>query len=257
MVPETQKTSRTTSRVKQGSENPAPAIKLPTRGYFKLNEVCELAEIQPYVLRFWESEFPQIAGKKRGRQTTYGLEALRKILQIKCMLQDEEYSIADARSRLESGEDPAEPEPVEEKRDPAGLPFEEPAQEAVSEMETNERIESLQSRLADLRTRYEGATRQISLLKGRLQSVDRSREHGKDGDVELAALRRAHEDALAEIESLKARNVALAAESEKFRGALHEAEQARDRFREARHQVADRLEAILRAFRGLTMTAGK
>ncbi|MEE9179655.1 MAG: MerR family transcriptional regulator, partial [Vicinamibacteria bacterium] len=38
--------------------------KIPNKLFFKIGEVCELTETQPYVLRYWESEFPALAPAK-------------------------------------------------------------------------------------------------------------------------------------------------------------------------------------------------
>ncbi len=138
---------------------------LPTRGYFLLKEVCKITDTQPYVLRFWESEFPQLAGKKRGRQVTYTQEDIGLILQIKQLLHNEEYTLADAREQLEHGEDP--PEPVEEPVSPDA--------EALQE-----EVETLRERLADIRGRYEGAIREIAHLKGELAAADDSKERFKE-----------------------------------------------------------------------------
>lgn len=75
---------------------------IPKKAYFKLPEVCELTDTQPYVLRFWESEFPQLAPEKsRSGQPIYRRGDLDLILRIKQLLYEEEYTIAGARQRLE------------------------------------------------------------------------------------------------------------------------------------------------------------
>lgn len=75
---------------------------IPKKSYYKLPEVCELTDTQPYVLRFWESEFPQLAPEKsRSGQPIYRRGDLDLILRIKKLLYEEEYTIAGARQRLE------------------------------------------------------------------------------------------------------------------------------------------------------------
>ena len=85
---------------------------------YKVAEVCRLADVQPYVLKYWESEFPVLAAPKgaSGPRLYSGLE-LKIIERIKKLLYDEGYTIAGAKKRLEAelkdGEPPAaEPEPL-------------------------------------------------------------------------------------------------------------------------------------------------
>lgn len=75
---------------------------LPEKAFYKLGEVCEYTDTQPYVLRFWESEFPQLApGKNRSGQRVYRRQDIDLILKIKRLLNEEEYTISEARRRLE------------------------------------------------------------------------------------------------------------------------------------------------------------
>ena len=87
------------------------AKQLPQKLFYKIGEVCELTDTQPYVLRFWESEFPQLAPQKnRSGQRMYRREDIATVERIKCLLYDEGFTIAGARKRLESdesGEPPA------------------------------------------------------------------------------------------------------------------------------------------------------
>jgi DNA-binding transcriptional MerR regulator len=70
---------------------------------YKIGDVCRLADVQPYVLRYWESEFPALtADKAQVGPRTYTVRELRIIEQIKKLLYDEGYTIAGAKKRLES-----------------------------------------------------------------------------------------------------------------------------------------------------------
>ncbi len=73
----------------------------PRKTFYKIGEVCQLTDTQPYVLRFWESEFPQLAPKKsRTGQRLYRQKDVDLVLQIKRLLYQEGYTIAGARKRL-------------------------------------------------------------------------------------------------------------------------------------------------------------
>lgn len=88
----------------------------PDKPFYKIGEVCQYTDTQPYVLRFWESEFPQLAPEKnRSGQRVYRREDVDLIFRIKKLLYEEEYTIAGARRRLEQGDEAAEgPEPGRE-----------------------------------------------------------------------------------------------------------------------------------------------
>lgn len=73
--------------------------------FYKLGEVCQITDTQPYVLRFWESEFPQLAPKKsRTGQRLYRQKDVDLVLQIKSLLYEGGFTIAGARKKLGLGE---------------------------------------------------------------------------------------------------------------------------------------------------------
>jgi DNA-binding transcriptional MerR regulator len=75
---------------------------VPEKLFYKIGEVCQYTDTQPYVLRFWESEFPQLVPEKnRSGQRVYRREDIELIFKIKKLLYEEEYTIAGARRRLE------------------------------------------------------------------------------------------------------------------------------------------------------------
>jgi DNA-binding transcriptional MerR regulator len=70
---------------------------------YKIGDVCRIADVQPYVLRYWESEFPVLAPDRSvPGPRTYTARELDLIGQIKRLLYDEGYTIAGAKKRLES-----------------------------------------------------------------------------------------------------------------------------------------------------------
>ncbi len=70
--------------------------------FYKIGEVCAMTDTQPYVLRFWESEFPQLAPRKsRSGQRLYQKRDVDLVVRIRKLLYDEEYTIAGARRKLE------------------------------------------------------------------------------------------------------------------------------------------------------------
>ncbi|MGH9459746.1 MAG: MerR family transcriptional regulator [Vicinamibacteria bacterium] len=76
--------------------------KIPNKLFFKIGEVCELTETQPYVLRYWESEFPALApAKNNSGQRIYRRRDIETILRIKSLLYEEGFTIAGAKKKLE------------------------------------------------------------------------------------------------------------------------------------------------------------
>ncbi len=74
---------------------------IPRKIFYKIGEVCEFTGTQPYVLRFWESEFPQLAPtKSRSGQRLYRRKDIDLVLEIKQLLYQEGFTIAGARKKL-------------------------------------------------------------------------------------------------------------------------------------------------------------
>jgi DNA-binding transcriptional MerR regulator len=77
--------------------------KIPNKLFFKIGEVCELTDTQPYVLRYWESEFPALApAKNSSGQRIYRRRDIETVLRIKQLLYEEGFTIAGAKKRLEA-----------------------------------------------------------------------------------------------------------------------------------------------------------
>jgi DNA-binding transcriptional MerR regulator len=69
--------------------------------YFRIGEVSRITGLEPYVLRYWESEFPQIRPRRAdSNQRTYRKKDLEIIMEIKRLLYDERLTIEGARKKL-------------------------------------------------------------------------------------------------------------------------------------------------------------
>ena len=80
--------------------------------YFRIGEVSRIMGVEPYVLRYWENEFPQIRPRRAdSNQRTYQRKDLEVILEIKRLLYDEKLTIEGARRRLK--QDMAQYQPLE------------------------------------------------------------------------------------------------------------------------------------------------
>jgi len=77
---------------------------------YKIGEVCKIADVQPYVLRYWETEFPALApNKSGGGQRLYTRHEIDVILRIKQLLYSEGFTIAGAKKKLETDGEVAPP----------------------------------------------------------------------------------------------------------------------------------------------------
>lgn len=79
------------------------APEIPDRLYFKIGEVAKIVGVKPYVLRYWETEFPGIRpGKTRSNHRLYRRRDVEMLLEIKRLLHDERFTIEGAKKRLKS-----------------------------------------------------------------------------------------------------------------------------------------------------------
>jgi DNA-binding transcriptional MerR regulator len=81
----------------------ASTVEIPNRSLFRQPEVCEIAQVQPYVLRSWEAEFPDLGvAKTAGGPRVYRRADLERVLRLKHLLFVEGLTLAGARRKLES-----------------------------------------------------------------------------------------------------------------------------------------------------------
>lgn len=76
-------------------------VKIPERVYFRIGDVSSLIGVKPYVLRYWETEFPIISPQKSNTgQRVYRRTDVQTLFMIKHLLYEERYSIEGARKRI-------------------------------------------------------------------------------------------------------------------------------------------------------------
>jgi DNA-binding transcriptional MerR regulator len=90
------------TRAKSGGKKKSTSeIVIPDRLYFRIGDVSELLHLPAYVLRFWETEFPQLKPSKSSTgQRMYRRREVELALRIKTLLYDEGFTIPGARERL-------------------------------------------------------------------------------------------------------------------------------------------------------------
>jgi DNA-binding transcriptional MerR regulator len=76
---------------------------IPDRLYFKIGDVARICSLEPYVLRFWETQFPQLKPNKSGTgQRLYRRREVELAIEIKRLVHGEGYTLSGARQALEA-----------------------------------------------------------------------------------------------------------------------------------------------------------
>jgi DNA-binding transcriptional MerR regulator len=90
-----------TARTKSTGKHAADEILIPDKLYFRIGEVATLCRLPAYVLRFWESEFPQLRPVKSSTgQRMYRKRDVESVLRIKQLLYQQGFTISGARQQL-------------------------------------------------------------------------------------------------------------------------------------------------------------
>jgi DNA-binding transcriptional MerR regulator len=196
---------------------------IPDRRSYKLREVCRYTDTQPYVLRFWESEFSQLSpGRGQGGQAVYTRRDIDLILRIKQLLYEEEQTLDGARQILAREAKKGKPR-GRGKKPPESAPPAEPSPAGPDA-----------SGSAGAEEKSEAATSPARRAQDTLEFDTVPRERYEDAVEEVSHLR-------FELKETEARVRKLETQLERART---EASEHRDRCRSA----ADRLEKVLELF---------
>lgn len=85
---------------------------IPDKLFFRIGEVSQLVGVEPYVLRYWESEFPALAPKKSSSgQRMFRRKDVELLLSIKELLYGRKFTIEGARKALKEGKLEAQSQP--------------------------------------------------------------------------------------------------------------------------------------------------
>ena len=84
-----------------------PSTEIPDRLYFRIGDVARICGVEPYVLRFWETQFPNLKPNKGGTgQRLYRRREVELALRIQQLVHQEGYTLAGARQALEAAPRP-------------------------------------------------------------------------------------------------------------------------------------------------------
>src|ERR1700736_1408917 len=88
-------------RTRAKAKSAATDVLIPEKLYFRIGEVSRLCNLPAYVLRFWETEFPQLKPVKSSTgQRMYRKRDVENVLRIKQLLYDQGFTISGARQQL-------------------------------------------------------------------------------------------------------------------------------------------------------------
>ena len=105
-------------------------MELPNKKYFSIGEVASLCNVKPHVLRYWETEFPQLSpSKRRGNRRYYQANDVLLVCKIKFLLYEKGFTIYGAKLTLKEkpltkgveGLNPKSTKEVSSKNDTAGI----------------------------------------------------------------------------------------------------------------------------------------
>jgi len=85
-------------------------VEIPNRALFRAAEVCDLVKLQPYVLRSWETEFPDLGVSKAGGARVYRRADVEQVVRIKHLLLVDGLTLAGARRKIEEEAAPVVPD---------------------------------------------------------------------------------------------------------------------------------------------------
>lgn len=89
------------TRKKRVDKHKSDDVLIPDKLYFRIGEVATLCRLPAYVLRFWESEFPQLKPIKSSTgQRMYRKRDVESVLRIKQLLYEQGFTISGARQQL-------------------------------------------------------------------------------------------------------------------------------------------------------------
>jgi len=74
---------------------------IPDKNYFRIGEVAKILGVEPYVVRYWESEFTKVRPvRTKSDQRLYRRQDVEELLKVRALLYDDKFTIAGAKKRL-------------------------------------------------------------------------------------------------------------------------------------------------------------
>ncbi len=241
----------------QGGEQTQQAgmIELPEKTYFKIGEVAKLLEVEPYVLRYWESEFDVLDPEKtKSGQRVYQRPDIELLVQIQTLLYEEMFSIAGARRQIaRKREGKSSYFDLEQGRQPSAQGTAVAGDEQLREQleQTRRQLTAAETRANEKDEQLERAEEQVDQLQQQLEEVNQqlsqTKRELKSLHREATKLRRTNGELQQQLEQLERHEESGPSEQELRTDELRaEVEELRSKLSEARQQASDRQNGLRR-----------
>lgn len=170
-------------------------LDIPDKTFFKIGEVAKILDLEPYVLRYWESEFDMLEPDKTDSgQRSYQREDIELICQIRSLLYDEMFTIAGARRQLElevegkpnlvtpdallePGAQPPQTDLWEQRTASQAVQIEELEAQLAELQDQSSRIDELEAQLADTDTQladFDAQKARVAELEAKLAGANQT-----------------------------------------------------------------------------------
>jgi DNA-binding transcriptional MerR regulator len=111
-------TMRVMEEARRGAGSDSVWPRIPEKLFFRIGEVSQIVGVEPYVLRYWESEFRGLSPKKSSTgQRMFKRKDVELLIEIKRLLYDQKFTIAGARLALAGKSDQKDVCTIENDRD--------------------------------------------------------------------------------------------------------------------------------------------
>src|SRR6201981_3789485 len=135
--------AKTMAPRKKNAKHRTDEVLIPDKLYFRIGEVATLCHLPAYVLRFWESEFPQLKPVKSSTgQRMYRKRDVESVLRIKQLLYEQGFTISGARQQLRAE--------IKSDKGQAAIPF--PAQSSAEIQHIRQGLKEILDLLSARRT---------------------------------------------------------------------------------------------------------
>ncbi len=245
-------------------------VDIPEKSYFKIGEVSKIVGVEPYNIRYWESQFRAIRpAKTKSKQRLYKRRDIETLLKIKKLLYEEGFTISGAKKRLRNLSTGPGLAPPGEAQGQLGMATEERQAYADLLAKSQAEVEECRARVEqlteDLRITRRECTEKLRvveaertefsrLLKEAEEKIRDLSEQGGDStkaaSADLHRLESERADLMAQLEAVtRERDTANAqhGDSEKLRQVVTEKEQALFEFRRRHDLLINKLEVELRS----------
>ncbi|MCI5072476.1 MerR family transcriptional regulator [bacterium] len=133
---------------------------IPNKIFFKIGEVAEITQLEPYVLRYWENEFNFKLNKTNHKQRLYQRKDINDILLVKKLLYDEKFTIAGAKKKIKELK-------KKQRQNQLSLVYDSPKNEALSDksIKTSSKVKKTDSNIIAIKRELNSILNELKEFK--------------------------------------------------------------------------------------------